>query len=166
MLGGFAFLGGAALGRQKGLSPKSSVFAAVSAFGVSQVVVSILNHVRRRRQRKLEEEHEVASQISNLMAWNEALGALRKIVDTFSDGLAAPFTLKHLLLDAELLRRHHTFLYQECVLRERERSRSRELCGTSIRVSIDSCCYLPTSALPLCAFTAHARLFVLFSSCT
>jgi hypothetical protein len=63
------------------------------------------------------------------MAWGEALGAVRKIVDTFSHGLVAPFTLKHLLLDAELLRRHHTVIYDDLCARNWPASSEQALIG-------------------------------------
>lgn len=146
MLGCLALACTIVLSGRKG-PPRRSAFAAVSALGLSKVIFSLCNALKRHRDRRIEQENESASKITNLMAWNEALGALRKIVDTFSDGLSAPFTLKHMLLDAELLRRHHTFLYQECLGRERERSSSRDLLG--LFRSFASCCCPEPAYLPI-----------------
>jgi hypothetical protein len=127
VLGGAAFVAAAALSSHFGLSRRATASCAFGALGASQAVLFACGAVARRRARRRAKEKQQAVAISSLMAWNEALGAVRKIVDTFSDGLAAPFTLKHLLLDAELLRRHHTSLYDAQVAQELEASDGRAL---------------------------------------
>jgi pimeloyl-ACP methyl ester carboxylesterase len=117
-LGGVAFVGAVLLSAHTGLSRRASAACGFGALGASQAVVVACAALQLRRGRQRQAEKELAAKVTSLMAWNEALGAVRKIVDTFSDGLAAPFTFKHLLLDAELLRRHHTALYDAQVARK------------------------------------------------
>lgn len=126
-LGGSAFLAAAALSSHLGLSRRATVAAALGALGASQAILFACGVAQRRSRRRHAAESQKVAAISNLMAWNEAVGAVRKIVDTFADGLAAPFTLKHLLLDAELLRRHHTALYDAQVAREWQPSDEKAL---------------------------------------
>lgn len=104
-----------AVSARAGLSRRATASVAFGALGASQAIIFTIGAFQRRRVRRRAVERERADQVSSLMGWHEAISAVRKIVDTFSDGLAAPFTLKHLLLDAELLRRHHTEVYDSHV---------------------------------------------------
>jgi hypothetical protein len=122
--------------------PRRGVAAAAIAAG-SAVALCCAWREGRRRQR--EEDAEAAYTASGLMAWGEALGAVRKIVDTFSDGLAAPFTLKHMLLDAEIMRRHHTAVYDENRLKTWPASNLQVLVGTFNEVTC-LCPNIDTSA--------------------
>lgn len=126
-LGGAAFVAGAIGAAHLGLGRRSGATVAVAALGASQLVLFGCGAVMRRQRLNRAMESKKAAAVTNLMAWNEAVGAVRRIVDTFADGLSAPFTLKHLLLDMELIRRHHTAFYDAQVAREWDYSEEETL---------------------------------------
>lgn len=122
VVGGTAFIAAAAVSSHIGLSRRATAAACLGAVGASEAALFTLGAWQRRRARRRALARDRADSDRGVMDWQEALGAVRKIVDTFSDGLIAPFTLKHLLLDTELLRRHHTDVYNSQLRRPRVQS--------------------------------------------
>lgn len=132
----FAIRAGAAacaglLAQQHGASSVVIVLSGTAAAGAVHVSVYLWQSLRKRQQAQhATKEREAAKGISSLMAWNEALGAVRRIVETFSDGLDMPHTMRHVLLDSEILRRHHTSIYDEMLQSPGEPSSEDVLIGT------------------------------------
>lgn len=111
--GAAALIGTATLASRAGLSQRAIAASGFSAFGVSQMIFEYLNDIIARTKERSNKEKLAELELSGVMAWNEAIGAIRKMLEMFSDGLVTPFKLKRMLVDVDVLRRHHTTSYEE-----------------------------------------------------
>lgn len=103
--GALSFFAGTGLSKRAGLPRGATLFGGCVSVVVGQMLVSAaLRHARRRCE---EEDVRAAAAHSDQMAWLDAIQAVGKIVETFSDGLRGPHAMKHIFLDTSLLRILH-----------------------------------------------------------
>lgn len=104
-VGALSFLAGTGLTKQSGLPRTAVLLSGCVSVLVGQMLVSaVIRHAQRRR----EEEGVRAEQArEERMAWLDAIQAVGKIVETFSDGLRAPHAMRHVFLDTSLIRMLH-----------------------------------------------------------
>lgn len=105
VVGAVAYFVGAGLTRREGYGKVGTVVGGCVGVLVGQMVVEIA--VRRGRKEEKEEEEEEGS--GEMMAWLEAIQAVGRIVERFSEGLQVP-GVKHLFLDTTLVRLLHESL--------------------------------------------------------
>lgn len=104
-VGVLSFLAGTGLSKRAGFTRGGSLLGGCVTIVVGQVLVSA--GLRRARRRDEEEDQRAAKAHTDHMAWLDAIQAVGKIVETFSDGLRAPNSAKHVFLDTSLLRILH-----------------------------------------------------------
>lgn len=104
-VGALSFFAGAGLSKRAGFPRVATLFSGCISVVVGQVLVSAA--LRAARRRSEEEDMRAAAAHSDQMAWLDAIQAVGKIVDTFSDGLRGPHAMKHIFLDTSLLRLLH-----------------------------------------------------------
>lgn len=104
-VGVLSFLAGTGLSKKAGFARSTTLLSGCVTVVVGQLLVSVgLRHTRRRSE---EEGKRAAKAHTDHMAWLDAIQAVGKIVETFSDGLRGPHSAKHIFLDTSLLRILH-----------------------------------------------------------
>lgn len=111
-VGAFSYLAGAGLSKRVGLRGGAALIGGCLSVAVGQAAISAA--LRRSRKRKEAEDVvlETAGSVEQ-MAWLDAIQAVGKIVDTFSDGLRGPGGAKHLFLDTSLVRMLHENVHSD-----------------------------------------------------
>lgn len=126
-LGAVAMIGTATLVQRAGFPRRAIAASGISALAASQV---ILYHVQKLLQSRGDEENnknQAELRLNGTMAWNEAIGAVRNLLETLTDGLVTPCKLKRMLVDLEVLRKHHSTLFEDKKIRHWEESNEDEL---------------------------------------
>jgi hypothetical protein len=114
LVGSIALIGGAVLGSKSAKSKRALLAFGATALGVSQVFLRILSPLwDKQRCGATAKQKSAAAEVARRMGWNEALAAVWRILYAFQDGMPAPFTLRNILRDAEVMKRHHLFHYEK-----------------------------------------------------
>jgi hypothetical protein len=128
--GGIAFIGGVVKCSASKNSRRMLLAFGATALGASQVFVWVIRPVWNNIRAAGRKQKKAAVEVANRMAWNEALSAVWRIVYSFHDGIAAPYALRNLIRDAEVMKKHHISHFEEACADKLPPSSENVLIGT------------------------------------
>lgn len=103
-IGALTYIAGAGLARRSGLSGPLVITTGCASAILSQVLIMTI--IRRNRKRTEDEDMLAQRAIAERMAWFDAIQAVGKIVDKFSNDFPTP-AIQSVFVDASMLRMLH-----------------------------------------------------------